>query len=78
MMSDSVTSEHTDERSVVSDAHIHDDQSVVTSHQQFDAVCDQWSRCGPTVLDQEPHHAAATVMAGRRQAAGRQVSTVEM
>jgi len=77
MMSDGVSAEHTDERSIVSDTDVHDDETVVSSQQHVHAVSDQCSRCRPAVLDQVPRH-PATVVCGRRQAAGRQVGTVEM
>jgi len=77
VMGDRVSAEHTDERSVVSDADVHDDERVVACQQHVDAVSDQCSRRRPAVLDHVPRHAAA-VLCGRRLAARRQGGAVEM
>jgi len=54
MMGDSVATEHTDERAVVSDIDTHNNESIVTSQQYRRAVSDQCSRSCPAILYQIP------------------------
>jgi len=65
MVRDGVTGQHADERAVVTDADVHDDESVVARHQHVDAVSDQRPRRRPPVLHQVPRHTAVTATAAR-------------
>jgi len=77
---DGVAAEHADERAVVSDADIHDHQTVVARHQHVHAVSDQRPRRRPTRLHHVPRHTASAAPAAPApgRAAGRQRGAVEV